>query len=146
MKLYFSFLLLFTTSLLFSQKNVVIKGDWSIVISEESTFKISKRSIEVNDAKNDIYKAYYQYKFENLTESKLFLNWNFITQYKNFSSGDLPTQENYRTLLLEPEQVFIPDYLTTKDKPFFVFKQFLNKLPNVTLETVRFYELKFKKL
>ncbi|AUC81373.1 hypothetical protein [Lacinutrix sp. Bg11-31] len=146
MKTYLSFLLIFSTALVFSQKEVVVKNNWSVVKTQESIFKISKRIVEVNDKKNDIYKSYYQYKFENETEEKLSINWNFITQYKNFSSTNLPTNENYRALTLDPGQTFVPDFLDIEQKKFFVFNKFLNRPTKVSLESVEFHQLKYKLL
>jgi len=133
-------------SVLFSQKGTTIKGDWSIVYEEEGIVVISKRTVEINDVKNDVYKMYFQYKFENITEEQLHLDWNFITKYNMYSSSELPTNENYRSLTLEPNESFIPEFSNKTEKQFFVFKKFLKKSTNVVLDTVELFNLKVKAL
>jgi len=146
MKLSLTLLCLFFITSVFSQKEVDVKSEWSIVHEEANTYTISQRSVNVNDKQNGIFKSYYQYKFLNHTGKQLFLSWNFLTSYNNFSSSQSPNDENYRALILEPESTFIPDFLIVKDKAFFVFKQFLKRQTNVSLESVEFHELKFKSL
>ncbi|WP_452224479.1 hypothetical protein [Lacinutrix chionoecetis] len=146
MKLPITLLFFLSITLAFSQKEMTAKSDWSVVHDEESNFTISKRSVDIDDMQNGLFKAYYQYKFENKTNKQLFLSWHFITDYKNFSNTKSANDENYRVLLLEPNATYIPDFSKIKDKSFFVFTHFNKRQSNIKLNTVEFSNLKFKSL
>ena len=119
-------------------------SDWKVVFTDATDVIIYKRDIKKTDQKNDSNNLYEQYRFENNSNSDVFLNWNFTTKYSNLSSENTPNEENYRALYLAKNQNFIPDYFSSNEKLFFVFKSFLNNKSDAKLSYCRLDNLTIK--
>jgi len=129
----------------FSQEEIILKSDWEITL-ENKKLLINQRLIEVNDKHNGIYREYIQYQYHNKTDKQLFVKWYFDLQYLKQQSKPKLDDENYRALLLEPKEVYIPKFNSPKDKIFFVIKKLSDFNDKPTLKTVNFYKLEYKTL
>lgn len=136
--------LFFSTNLL-AQEEIIPKSNWKITLENEKLL-INQRVIEVNDKHNGIYREYIQYQYHNKTEKQLFVKWYFDAKYYKQDSKLKLDDENYRALLLEPKEAFLPKFNSSKDKMFFVFKKLLDFKDKPTLESVNFHKLEYKTL
>ncbi|PHS05044.1 MAG: hypothetical protein COA88_12880 [Kordia sp.] len=139
------FLVLFFSTNIFSQEKIIPKSNWGITLENEKLL-INQRVIVVNDKHNGIYREYIQYQYHNKTEKQLFIKWYFVAEYLNQQSKSKLDDENYRALLLEPKETFLPKFNSSKDKMFFVFKKLLDFNDKPTLESVNFHNLEYKTL
>jgi len=136
---------LFFSINLFAQEEIIPKSSWEITLENEKLL-INQRVIEVNDKHNGIYREYIQYQYHNKTEKQLFVKWYFDAQYLKQQSKLKLDDENYRALILEPKETFLPKFNSSKDKMFFVFKKLLDFNDKPTLKSVSFHNLEYKTL
>jgi len=136
---------LFFSINLLAQEEIIPKSKWEITLENEKLL-INQRVIEVNDKHNGIYREYIQYQYHNKTEKQLFIKWYFDAQYLKQESKSKFDDENYRALLLEPKETFLPKFNSSKDKMFFVFKKLLDFNDKPTLKSVNFHNLEYKTL
>ena len=144
-KFFALYCVLFFSINLLAQEEIIPKTNWKISLENEKLL-INERVIEVIDKPNGIYREYIQYQYKNKTEKQLFVKWYFVTQYLNQKSKPKLDDENYRALLLESKESFLPKFSSSKDKMFFVFKKLLDFKDKPTLISVNFHNLEYKTL
>jgi len=120
-------------------------SDWKTTIENENLL-ISERVLSIDDKKNGIEKEYIQYSYQNKTQKQLYVNWDFKSNYKYSNEKLELTDEDYRVLILEPNQTFIPKYSIQKDRIFLVFKRVVNAKKINPLIYSSFANLTTKKL
>ncbi|PSG88206.1 hypothetical protein [Aurantibacter aestuarii] len=135
---------LFLSYQTYSQSTLTPVSDWTVVTTDATDVTIYKRDVKKTDQKNDSNNLYEQYRFENNSNSDVFINWNFTMKYSNIATETVPGEENYRALYLAKNQNFIPDYFSSNEKLFFVFKSFLNNKSDAKLESCRLDNLTIK--
>ncbi len=138
-KIFFLFFSLCISSLI-AQETQTVKSNW-VVAQETKEVLVSKRTVQLDDVKNGMHREYVQFKYQNKTTSQLLVSWYFAAKYSNNQVTKLD-DENYRAFLLDPNQVFIPEFSKQNDKMYFVFKQMINMPNQPHLEDISLIKLK----
>ena len=138
--------LLFLSYQTYSQSTITPVTEWKVIHTDPMDVIIYKRDVKKTDLKNDSNNLYEQYKFENKSGQDVFLNWNFIQKYSNSTPTPIANEENYRALYLAKDQIFVPNYFSSNEKLFFVFKSFLNNKTNTKLVSCELNNLSIKLL
>lgn len=128
----------FTSS--YAQDVQTVKSDWTVA-SENKVVVISKRTVQLDDIKNGMYREYVQFKYKNKTAQQVHVSFYFDAKYQTNTSSNLD-DENYRSFLLDSNQEFIPSFLNPNEKSNFVFKRLTDTKKKSELISVQLAKIK----
>ncbi len=138
--LFLSLVFFFSIGSIVAQVTPEAKTNWE-TISENKDVKISKRVVFVNDVHNGTFMEYVQLKYKNKTAKQLVVNCYVDAKYSNGPAKSNLNDEDYRALLLDPNQTFIPSFSKQNDKMHFIFKRMTNYTDKPTLTTISITKL-----
>ena len=139
--LFLSLLFFFSIANSIAQVTPEVKSNWE-TLSENNEVKISKRTVFANDVKNGTHIEYEQLQYKNKTAKQVVLNFYVDAVYTGKKGKTNLDDEDYRAILLDPNQTFTPNFLKVNDKPHFIFKRLTNYTNKPTLTSLKLVKLK----
>jgi len=139
--LFLSLIAFFFLGKLCAQVTPEVKSNWE-TLSENNEVKISKRTVFANDVKNGTYIEYEQLQYQNKTPKQVVLNFYVDATYTNKKGKSNLDDEDYRAILLDPNQTFTPNFTKQKDKMHFIFKRLTNYPNKPTLTNLKLVKVK----
>jgi len=139
--LFLSLLLSFSIGSVLAQVTPEVKSNWETLV-ENNEVKINKRTVFANDVKNGTYIEYIQLQYQNKTAKQVVASCYIDAKYSGNSKKSNLDDEDYRAILLDPNQTFTPNFTKQKDKMHFIFKRLTNYPNKPTLTNLKLVKVK----